>query len=228
MRMYSLSAAAGLHLRHCNPVYPLPKSPKHLQIDVEPIPTYQVSGGCNSRCLKVPESEHALDFYGVYDGHGGSQASLFCKHHLHIALAEEVKALNVAGTGTVLSNWKLQWENVRTTCFLKVDAGVGGECSNGSKCTNCQENGACSGMVAPVTAGSTAVVAIIGLCQIIVGNSGDSRAVISRGGKAIALSDDHKPEREDEKARIEAAGGSVIFWNGYRVFGVLANVEGHW
>lgn len=31
-----------------------------------------------------------------------------------------------------------------------------------------------------------------------------------------------QPEREDEMARVEAAGGRVIYWNGYRVFGVLA------
>lgn len=31
-----------------------------------------------------------------------------------------------------------------------------------------------------------------------------------------------QPNREDEYARIEAAGGKVIQWNGYRVFGVLA------
>lgn len=31
-----------------------------------------------------------------------------------------------------------------------------------------------------------------------------------------------QPDREDEYARIEAAGGKVIQWNGYRVYGVLA------
>lgn len=31
-----------------------------------------------------------------------------------------------------------------------------------------------------------------------------------------------QPDREDEMARVEAAGGRVIFWNGYRVLGVLA------
>jgi hypothetical protein len=31
-----------------------------------------------------------------------------------------------------------------------------------------------------------------------------------------------QPNREDEYARIEAQGGKVINWNGYRVLGVLA------
>lgn len=31
-----------------------------------------------------------------------------------------------------------------------------------------------------------------------------------------------QPDREDESARIEAAGGRVIQWDGFRVCGVLA------
>ena len=31
-----------------------------------------------------------------------------------------------------------------------------------------------------------------------------------------------QPDREDERARIESAGGKVINWRGYRVSGVLA------
>ncbi|KAG8069082.1 hypothetical protein GUJ93_ZPchr0005g15028 [Zizania palustris] len=38
----------------------------------------------------------------------------------------------------------------------------------------------------------------------------------------LPLSMDHKPNRQDEYARIEAQGGKVIQWNGYRVLGVLA------
>ncbi|KAL0323734.1 UNVERIFIED_CONTAM: putative protein phosphatase 2C 6 [Sesamum calycinum] len=76
--------------------------------------------------------------------------------------------------------------------------------------------------VAPETVGSTAVVAIVCSSHIIVANCGDSRAVLCRGKQPMALSVDHKPNREDEYARIEAAGGKVIQWNGHRVFGVLA------
>ena len=38
----------------------------------------------------------------------------------------------------------------------------------------------------------------------------------------MPLTDDHKAAREDETARVEAAGGQILFWNGVRVMGVLA------
>lgn len=50
--------------------------------------------------------------------------------------------------------------------------------------------------------------------HIYCANSGDSRSVLARMSEsgslqAVALSEDHKPENEEEKARIEAAGGFV-------------------
>jgi hypothetical protein len=58
--------------------------------------------------------------------------------------------------------------------------------------------------------------------MIYVANCGDSRAVLCRDGGALALTDDHKAAREDETARVEAAGGQILFWNGVRVMGLLA------
>lgn len=42
-----------------------------------------------------------------------------------------------------------------------------------------------------------------------VANIGDSRAVLNRGGTAVALSTDHKPELPGEHNRIQKAGGFV-------------------
>lgn len=70
--------------------------------------------------------------------------------------------------------------------------------------------------------GTTAVVALVGTRMLYVANCGDSRAVLCRNGAAVALTDDHKAAREDETARVEAAGGQILFWNGVRVMGVLA------
>jgi len=65
----------------------------------------------------------------------------------------------------------------------------------------------------PFTAcGSTAVVAAVDFVsnEVVVANIGDSRALLIRDGKAIALSDDHKPENQIERSRIRNAGGQVI------------------
>ena len=43
----------------------------------------------------------------------------------------------------------------------------------------------------------------------IIGNIGDSRAVLSRIGFAIPLTEDHKPNRTKERQRIESCGGHV-------------------
>lgn len=67
-------------------------------------------------------------------------------------------------------------------------------------------------------AGSTAIVALLhGTdcdARVFVANAGDCRAVLCRAGKAIALSEDHKPERSDEQRRIRQAGGAVVQLHG--------------
>jgi len=73
-------------------------------------------------------------------------------------------------------------------------------------------------------AGCTACSAIITPTEIIVGNAGDSRAVLAKKTKdpakfkAVQMSEDHKPDLPDEKKRIQAAGGFV---EDNRVKGVL-------
>eukprot|EP00747_Dinoflagellata_sp_TGD_P162769 gnl/TRDRNA2_/TRDRNA2_180746_c0_seq1.p1 gnl/TRDRNA2_/TRDRNA2_180746_c0~~gnl/TRDRNA2_/TRDRNA2_180746_c0_seq1.p1 ORF type:complete len:442 (-),score=65.17 gnl/TRDRNA2_/TRDRNA2_180746_c0_seq1:212-1537(-) len=57
--------------------------------------------------------------------------------------------------------------------------------------------------------GCTAVCVMISDTSIVCANAGDSRAILCRRGKAIALSQDHKPNNAKEKRRIEAAGGTV-------------------
>jgi protein phosphatase 2C len=70
------------------------------------------------------------------------------------------------------NNWQENWNKVLFNCFQKVDDEIE--------------------TIAPETAGSTAVVAILNQTHIIVANCGDSRAVLYRGKEAIALSSDHK------------------------------------
>ncbi|MBA0814010.1 hypothetical protein Gohar_019861 [Gossypium harknessii] len=137
-----------------------------------------------------------FDFYGVYDGHGGSRVAEECKERLHKLLVEEIVEEG-SGSG-------IDWGRTMERCFEKMDEEVN------------------KGRMAEEMVGSTAVVAVVGNGKVVVANCGDSRAVLSRGGVAMPLSFDHKPDRPDELERVEAAGGRVINWNGYRVLGVLA------
>ncbi|RDY09544.1 Protein phosphatase 2C 16, partial [Mucuna pruriens] len=178
--------------------------PRFLKIPIQMLIGDRIPDGIN-KCF----SEQTMHFFGVYDGHGGSQVANYCRERMHLALAEEIEFVK---EGLLVKSAKDDcrdlWKKAFASCFLKVDAEVGGE-------VNCEP-------VAPETVGSTAVVAIICSSHIIVSNCGDSRAVLCRGKEPLALSVDHKPNRDDEYERIEAAGGKVIQWNGHRVFGVLA------
>ena len=55
--------------------------------------------------------------------------------------------------------------------------------------------------------------------KLFCANLGDARAVMSRGGKAIDLSVDHKAKRKDELERIKSQGGYIVYG---RVLGRLA------
>jgi len=67
----------------------------------------------------------------------------------------------------------------------------------------------------PEAQGCTAVVVLVVRGEdgegprLICANAGDSRAILSRAGQVVALSEDHKPENDSETARITKAGGFV-------------------
>ncbi|KAG6421091.1 hypothetical protein SASPL_117640 [Salvia splendens] len=158
--------------------------------------------------------------YGVYDGHGGCQVANYCREHMHLALADEIGAakenLKVENGE---HNLKEKWLKIFQKCFHRLDNEVGGfprTDGAGDIASDLHEP------ITPESVGSTAAVAIVCSTHIIVANCGDSRTVLNRGKVPMPLSVDHKPNREDECARIEAAGGKVINWDGYRVSGVLA------
>uniref|UniRef100_A0A7N0V015 protein-serine/threonine phosphatase n=1 Tax=Kalanchoe fedtschenkoi TaxID=63787 RepID=A0A7N0V015_KALFE len=172
------------------------------------VPLDMLTGG-HINGLNCRLSHQTTHFFGVYDGHGGCQVANYCRERMHLALIEELEIIaKDEALGNDKNDCHRQWKKVFTNCFAKVDDEIGGKAGREP--------------VAPETVGSTAVVSLICSSHIIVANCGDSRAVLCRGKEPMALSVDHKPNREDECARIEAAGGKVIQWNGHRVFGVLA------
>jgi len=153
-------------------------------------------GGSSGMFCCEEESYH---MYAVFDGHGGESIARHCSETMHKAVAEEARKLPAVGSGASMSDWA---RDVFTGAFHSVDSTAHAAQAQG--------------------AGSTAVVALVGGGYVAVGNCGDSRAVLCRGGRALPLSADHKPERPDEMRRVEELGGQVVFWNGYRVMGVLA------
>ncbi|KZV31765.1 hypothetical protein F511_00569 [Dorcoceras hygrometricum] len=139
-----------------------------------------------------------FSFFAVYDGHGGADVAESCCQRLHICLDQYLeKAMKLP------SEEGFEWEKVMAECFRSVEEEFADE-----------DNAA--------EMGSTALVVLVGKEELVVANCGDSRAVLCRGGAAVPLSMDHKPDRPDEKQRIEAAGGNIVNWNGWRVQGVLA------
>jgi serine/threonine protein phosphatase PrpC len=73
------------------------------------------------------------------------------------------------------------------------------------------------------TCGTTALVVVQIGRETTVAHCGDSRAVLSRAPHTVTV--DHKPQRVDERARIEAEGGFVMYMprqNYYLTMGTLA------
>ncbi|WOL00056.1 putative protein phosphatase 2C 68 [Canna indica] len=163
-----------------------------------------------------PKAAPPLHFFAVFDGHGGSHVSALCKEMMHVLLAEE---LSQAEKETADEEVAQVRKAIRQS-FARMDGLALSACACGRvglpRC-GCERSGIESEIV-----GSTAVVALVSDGRLVVANCGDSRAVLSRSGRALPLSDDHKPDRPDELARIEAAGGRVIYLNGARVHGMLA------
>lgn len=151
-------------------------------------------------------------FFGVFDGHGCSHVAMKCKDRLHKIVKEEIETFEDLKC--------VEWKETMERSYAKMDKEVDKWCIDGDdKNTNCRcelQTPQCDAV------GSTAVVAIVTPNKIVVSNCGDSRAVLCRNGVAIPLSSDHKPDRPDELARIQDAGGRVIYWDGARVLGVLA------
>ncbi|WVZ20055.1 hypothetical protein V8G54_007377, partial [Vigna mungo] len=133
-----------------------------------------------------------VGLFGVFDGHGGARAAEYVKKNLFSNLISHPKF--ISDTKSAISDAY----NHTDSEFLKSE-------KNQNK-----------------DAGSTASTAILVGDRLLVANVGDSRAVICRGGNAIAVSRDHKPDQTDERQRIEEAGGFVMWAGTWRVGGVLA------
>ncbi|KAL8521259.1 hypothetical protein ACS0TY_011701 [Phlomoides rotata] len=145
-------------------------------------------------------------FFAVYDGHGGDRVAERCRVKMHTYVEKHVRKEEKSP-----EEGGFDWKKVMAESFLSMEAEIEHECRRNEAATAAER------MV-----GSTATVVLVGKEEVVVANCGDSRAVLCRDGVVVPLSTDHKPDRADEKERIEAAGGMIINWNGWRVEGVLS------
>ena len=148
------------------------------------MPHINVMFGCSEKA----ESE-AL--FGVFDGHGGTDAADYAASQLASNLkrsggpCDPVDALHDA--------------------FVRTDSQF-----------------VTKGVREKLRSGATAAVAYIVDSNLHIAWVGDSQIVLSKNATAFQVMDPHKPNRDDERKRIEELGGCVVFFGGWRVNGSLA------
>ncbi|KAG8296594.1 Protein phosphatase 1E [Homalodisca vitripennis] len=133
-------------------------------------------------------------YYGVFDGHNGIDAAVYSVSHLHQYLAESQHY----PSQPLLA--------MREACIRTDDLFT----SKADK-----EN---------LHGGTTAVYALLRPKEqkLYVGWLGDSLAVLVRRGVPYQIVQAHKPDRSDERDRIEKLGGTILYWGAWRVNGQLA------
>ncbi|KAI7752931.1 hypothetical protein M8C21_024321 [Ambrosia artemisiifolia] len=125
----------------------------------------------------VERDHHELGLFAIYDGHSGDRVPSYLQKHLFDNILNESDFL-VDPKRSIFNAYE---KTDQAILSHEKDLGRGG---------------------------STSVTAVLMNGQRLwVANLGDSRAVVSKGGKAIQLSTDHEPSTE--RASIEHKGGFV-------------------
>jgi len=143
----------------------------------------------HTQILSLPEDKSCA-FLAVYDGHGGSKIAQYSCKYLHTRIANHPDFKE----GNI--------ESAIRKGFIDFDKEMASD-------EEMRED----------LAGTTAICVLIKDDKLYCGNVGDSRAIGSVNGNVEILSIDHKPNNDDERKRITAAGGWVEF---NRVNGNLA------
>ncbi|KAL2091885.1 hypothetical protein ACEWY4_011683 [Coilia grayii] len=131
-------------------------------------------------------------YYAVFDGHGGVDAATFAATHLHVVLSQQESLAKDPDAA-----FKAAFSQVDDLFKVKTK----------------RER---------LRSGSTGVAVLLAGDWLHVSWLGDSQAMLVRQGEPVTLMDPHKPEREDEKQRIENLGGCIAFMGCWRVNGTYA------
>ncbi|XP_068443917.1 protein phosphatase 1K, mitochondrial [Clinocottus analis] len=142
----------------------------------------------NEDRLRVARIHDNLLYFAVFDGHGGPHAADYCATFMEKFIRDALEDED-------------DLEKVLKKAFLDVDKALNAHLKYFNNAS-------------VLTAGTTATVAVLrGGVELVVGSAGDSRALLSRTGRAEQLTRDHTAERRDERLRIQRLGGFVT-WNG--------------
>lgn len=159
------------------------------------------SGYLKANAQSSNDSDIMFSYFGIFDGHGGKEASQFAKEYLYLKIVE---------SEDFWSNEDAKVLNAIKEGYMKCQLEMFNQLDKWPKTP--------SGL--PSTSGSTATVLFIRNSKAYVGHVGDSGLVIGYTKKsstnwlAKKLTKDHKPEDPVELKRIESSGGSVVMKGG--------------
>lgn len=146
-------------------------------------------------CVTNLEKLENWSFFAVFDGHAGPKVSEYCSKNLLPCI---MKSIPPGMRDEESVKEKIQQG------FLQLDEQLHKE----DPWANGQDRG-----------GTTAITCMISPKKFIWANCGDSRGLLCRDGKLQYSTTDHKPMNQEERNRIEKAGGTVMM---QRVNGSLA------
>ncbi|XP_004377924.1 protein phosphatase 1E [Trichechus manatus latirostris] len=138
------------------------------------------------------EDQEEQAYFAVFDGHGGVDAAIYASIHLHVNLVRQ-EIFPHDPAEALCRAFRVTDER-----FVQKAARESLRC------------------------GTTGVVTFIRGNMLHVAWVGDSQVMLVRKGQAVELMKPHKPDREDEKQRIEALGGCVVWFGAWRVNGSLS------
>lgn len=122
-----------------------------------------------------------IQMYGVFDGHGGRDVADYLRDNLPQTIAESLINVNFSDENAV--------RFAITNTYIEFDKRM---------------------FIQGLRSGSTAIIVLYQPGILYLVNLGDARAVVfTNNGQILAETRDHKPN--DERTRIEAAGGFVTF-----------------